>query len=108
MKDVINYKDTTIKCPYCAYEYLPGEIYIPKYFVGQPKEVERLVDGKVDVEFGIPQDLTEHYVCDHCNRPFTVEATITYNVTKDADRDFSEDYTTSLFSDRIMLTEEDN
>ena len=27
-------KKTTIRCPHCNYEYLPAEIYFPKYFLG--------------------------------------------------------------------------
>lgn len=65
-------KDIVIKCPYCNYEYLPGEIYLPKYFLGQPKDIERTIDGKIDIELGLPQDLSEHYICDKCNKPFTV------------------------------------
>lgn len=106
MKDVINHKDTVIKCPYCNWEYLPGEIYLPKYFLGQPTDIFRLVDGKIDYEFGTPQDLTEHFICDKCNKPFTVSASITYKVTKDDQFDFDSDYTSELFKDRLTLVEE--
>lgn len=98
-------KEVVIKCPYCGYEYLPGEIYLPKYFLGQPKEIERLVDGRIDVEFGIPQDNSEHYICDKCNKPFNVMAKISFETTKDTTKDFSEDYTMPLYTDRIELKE---
>ena len=36
-----------INCPYCNIEYLPGEIFIPNYIIGQPKEIERDEDGNI-------------------------------------------------------------
>lgn len=98
-------KDIVIKCPYCNYEYLPGEIYLPKYFLGQPKDIERTIDGKIDIELGLPQDLSEHYICDKCNKPFTVWATLSFESKKEAQHDFSEDFVASLFADRISLKE---
>ena len=53
-----------IKCPNCGVEYLPGEIYIPNNLVGQPKDIERTIDGKIDVYSGIPQNLTETFECE--------------------------------------------
>ena len=32
-------KKNSIKCPHCGREYLPGEIFMPKSFLGQPKNV---------------------------------------------------------------------
>lgn len=34
-------KYQVIRCPQCGAEYLPGEIYLPKYFLGQPKNVSK-------------------------------------------------------------------
>lgn len=75
---MIDNKDIVIKCPSCGYEYLPGEIYLPRHFLGQPKEIERTIEGKIDVEFGLPQDLTERFVCDKCLKPFCVKANLSF------------------------------
>lgn len=36
-----------IKCPFCDTEYLPGEIYLPKHFLGQPIDIERDIAGNI-------------------------------------------------------------
>lgn len=68
-----------IKCPACGAEYLPGEIFLPKHFLGQPKEVIKDLYGKIKaVAGGIEQDLEESYVCDKCDSEFVVIPTIKY------------------------------
>ena len=101
----INKKDTVIKCPNCGYEYLPGEIYLPKYFLGQPKEVERTIDGKVDYEFRIPQCLDELYTCDFCKKTFNVTAKLTFETKLDKTKNFDEVYESKLYTNRIYLQE---
>ena len=36
-----------ICCPKCNYQYLPGEIFNPKYFLGQPKHIIRNGMGEI-------------------------------------------------------------
>lgn len=72
-----------INCPYCNTEYLPGEIFLPKHFLGQPKNVERDYLGKILNYEGTIQDLTEKYVCDKCRSIFSVGASIHYTVKKE-------------------------
>ena len=59
-------KNNIIKCPNCGWEYLPGEIYLPKHFLGQPKEIERTIDGKILLHYGTDPDLNEIFRCEHC------------------------------------------
>ena len=40
-------KKTAIRCPNCGCEYLPGEIYLPNYFVGQPTDIIKNNEGEV-------------------------------------------------------------
>lgn len=103
MRDKI---DLTLKCPYCDYEYLPGEIYNPKYFLGQPLEIERTIEGNIDVYSGIQQNLKETYICDHCGKAFNVEAKIKFETSKNSIANFDEDYVDMLYTDRISLVEE--
>lgn len=70
-----------IKCPYCGAEYLPGEIFLPNHFLGQPKGIEKDYTGKFLYAEGIDQDLTEFYTCDKCLSNFKVSAKINYIVT---------------------------
>ena len=69
-----------IRCPYCDAEYLPGEIFIPKYFLGEPRDVERDYSGKLLYYDGLEQDLKETYTCDYCKESFDVTAKIVYKV----------------------------
>ena len=96
-----------IKCPYCNTEYLPGEIYIPKNFIGQPKDVSRTIDGKIDVAYGLNYDLTESYTCDKCNNTFKIMAKVNFTTEKDVKRSYDDEYVTNLYSsDRLVLKED--
>lgn len=75
-----------IECPFCGAEYLPGEIFLPKHFLGQPKEVTRDYRGKILDIFGVDQDTSERYVCDRCTSVFTVDAIIDYRIEREAER----------------------
>lgn len=95
-----------IKCPHCDQEYLPGEIFIPKYLVGQPKNIERDIEGKILWYDGINPDLKEVYVCDKCNKKFEINAKIDFNVSK-INASFDEEYVSNKFpKDRLILEEE--
>ena len=94
-----------IKCPFCDTEYLPGEIYLPKHFLGQPIDIERDIAGNILWSDGVPQNLTESFICHHCNKKFKVEAEISYKTSLEANID--EPYTTVKYMDRITLKEID-
>ena len=94
-----------IKCPKCKTEYLPGEIFIPNNFLGQPKEIHRDEDGKIINYRGISQSLRETFTCEKCNYTFDIEAQITYKVESSM-ANFDEEYSTPLYADRIVLKEE--
>jgi len=83
-----------IKCPHCGWEYLPCEIYLPDYMLGRSDEVVRDPLGKIiyqDYQEGYEPDLTEHYICDNCNKPFVVEGQFTFKVKAEkAELDFSD------------------
>ena len=89
-------KTPTIKCPHCGAEYLPGEIYMPGSLIGQPYEVVKDSLGKIIYEDYLPikePDMTEHFICDYCQKPFIVEATVTYKTKEEApEKDFSTKY----------------
>ena len=93
-----------IKCPKCNQEYLPGEIFIPNSFLGQPRDVYR-EDGKIVNYRGVNQSLTETYTCDNCGHTFDIEAQITYKVESSI-ANFDEDFVSPLYQNRITLPEE--
>ena len=93
-------KTTLITCPHCkTATYLPGEIFMPGALIGKPADVVRDTLGSlICVEYSDENkpNTPEHFTCEYCNRPFIVEATITYKTTAEApEKDFSTD-TTSL------------
>ena len=99
-------KDNNIRCPYCDWEYLPGEIYLPNHFLGQPKDVTRTSDGKIDLYDGLEQSLEETFTCLNCNKNFKIKANITYETIKNNKLNMSEDYETQKYKDRITLKED--
>ena len=94
-----------ITCPNCGAEYLPCEIYYPKSFLGDSRQIDK-INGKIDSFNGTSMDLEEQYVCDHCNSKFKVSAKISFK-TQIADKyDFDKSYVTPLFDDKLTLSED--
>lgn len=101
MRTVTSHKSSVIFCPHCGAEYLPGEIYMPGALIGQPTEVIRDSLGKIiyedyDSDSNEP-DMIEHFTCEHCNKPFIVEASVTYKIKEETpERDFTSQYVSLL------------
>lgn len=103
MKTVINHKTAIIKCPHCGAEYLPGEIYLPGSLIGQPDDIVKDGLGRILYEDYSTEtrepDMMEQFICDYCNKPFIVEATVTYKTREESpEKDFTTQYV-SLLSD---------
>ena len=98
----------TITCPKCGKEYLPGEIYIPKNFLGQPNTIIRNNQGQIEDYDGIPMDLEEEFICDSCGAHFKVTASVSFKVKDLPKYDMTKNYRTSLFEDKISLDENMN
>lgn len=101
MKTLNTHKSPVIRCPHCGAEYLPGEIYMPGSLIGQPDEVVRDGLGKIIYEDYYTEtrepDMIERYICDQCDKPFIVEATVTYKTREEApEKDFSTQYVSLL------------
>ena len=101
MKQFITHKSPVIRCPHCGAEYLPGEIYMPGSLIGQPDEVIRDSFGKIIYEDYYKEtrepDMIEHFICNYCDKPFVVEAMVTYKAKEEApERDFSKTYVSLL------------
>ena len=92
-----------IRCPMCGYEYLPGEIFMPNEFLGQPTNVVRDYTGKIIGFDGIKMNDTETYICDDCGCEFTVVATTNFQTYKTFDDNDS--YITPLYTDSLFLEE---
>lgn len=106
MKDDLR-KDIVIKCPSCDCEYLPGEIYIPNRLIGQPKEVERTVEGRIWMYDGIEPDMEETFICEKCGKPFKIKAKLSFDTEYNSKYDFSEEFSTPIYgNDRLHLEEE--
>lgn len=75
-------KKTTIRCPYCNTEYLPGEIYVPEDFVGQPTAIVKDENGDVLGFDGEDMNTVETYYCDKCGHQFKIDASITFRTEK--------------------------
>ena len=94
-----------IECPNCGRQYLPGEIYLPNHFTGQPKNVQRDILGKIIYNEGVNQDLKEEYICDGCGRLMRISANIKYNVQSIDLTGIDEEYRTKLKKEKLTLTE---
>ena len=97
----ITHKSALIKCPHCGAEYLPGEVYMPNAIIGQPDEVVRDALGKIIYEdYDTPErepDTTEHFTCEYCDKPFIIEALVTYKTKEEApENDFKTEYVSLL------------
>ena len=92
----------TITCPECGYEYLPGEIFYPKTFLGQPKNVVRDCYGKILGYEGAAVSCTETFTCESCNSTFNVTACINFT-TQDLSKELQ--HKTKLSDNKLFLNE---
>ena len=97
MKTIINHKTPIIKCIHCGAEYLPGEIYMPNALVGQPDDIVKDSLGRILYEDYSTEDrepnTEEHFTCEFCDKPFIIEATVTYKTKEEApEADFTQQY----------------
>lgn len=95
-----------IECPNCGYEYLPAEIFIPKFYFGTPSNIERTTEGKLVSYEGSSIDLFERYKCDRCNVEFRVVSKLQLTTEKEFPGSFSEEYVTKIDSRRFNYTVE--
>ena len=89
-------RNELIICPKCHREYLPAEIFIPKYFFGKPIDIIRDVYGEILEFSGSGMDLNESYTCDTCNTTFNVTAKISFQIETDPVGNIDEEYTSKL------------
>ena len=91
-----NKKTPIIRCVHCGAQYLPGEIYLPGSFIGRAEDIVKDSLGKIlyeDYQEGKEPDMIEHFICDYCDKPFIVEATVTYkSMAEEPEKDFSQQY----------------
>ncbi len=93
-------KTSIIKCPHCGAQYLPAEIYMPGAFLGRPEDLVKDSFGKIlyeDYQDNKEPDMIEHFICEYCDKPFVIEATITYKtMAEEPEKDFSTQYVSLL------------
>ncbi len=90
-------KNLVIKCPKCGYEYLPAEIFFPDTLLGEPSNIIRDEEGKVEFFEGNSMNLKEEFVCYNCDCTFIVEAKVSFNTKINSKViDFNEDYITTI------------
>lgn len=96
-----------ITCPFCGAEYTAGELFIPKYFLGVPKDLERdSITKKIISDFGTSMNTKEKYICDYCNTPFKIRAVVKFIVEEDVQNNFNREYTTKLNKSKNYLSED--
>ena len=93
-------KTPIISCPHCKAQYLPGEIYMPGALIGQPDDLVKDALGKIlyeDYPDGKEPDMLESFICEYCEKPFVIEATVTYKTYEEApEKDFTTEYVSLL------------
>ena len=95
-----------IVCPVCGEVYMPAEIYIPKEFFGNPKDVIRTTSGKIDFFTGTDMNLDEEYICENCGTPLNIHAKVSFVVETDSLLNFNKDYTTKVELPKKLELEE--
>ena len=96
-------KFEVIECPKCGREYLPAEIFFPKYFFGVPKDIVRDTYGRILDYEGTSVDLTEKYVCDKCNTEFNVKAKVTFTSELTKLENIDEEYTSVIHTNTLFF-----
>lgn len=92
-------RKNVIVCPYCGAEYLPQEIFTLDTSITNLGQLVKNDKGQIEwVEKDLEDDLQEEYVCDYCNKPFKVEANLTYTTIKEIPDDLDEEETETTIS----------
>lgn len=91
-------KTPTISCPICGYEYLPEEIFVPKYVFGNPKGIVRN-NGKIEYFLDRSIDLKETFSCYNCHNTFVVEGAVQFSTKPLIKEIIESEYITSRFRD---------
>jgi hypothetical protein len=95
-----------IVCPTCGCEYLPCEIFIGKYLIGNCKNILKDSDGKIESYIGNPLDAKETYICDRCGKLMRVVAKMSFFTENSTKKDFSEEYSVPLNKKKITISED--
>jgi hypothetical protein len=73
---------------------------MPGAFLGRPEDLVKDSFGKIlyeDYQEGQEPDMLEHFTCEYCEKPFVIEATVTYKSMEEApEKDFSTQYVSLL------------
>ena len=88
-----------IECPKCKYEYLPAEIFVPKYYFGVPTNIQRDESGKLTSYDGTSVDLFEKYTCDNCDTEFRIVSKLQLTTELEFPGCFDEIYETVISQD---------
>ncbi len=80
-----------IKCPVCGYEYLPCEIFIPKYLFTKPYQIVRDKQGRIEYVLGERACKTEQYQCDKCDSTFFIHCRTAFFTDKEPPIEWGED-----------------
>ena len=91
-----------IECPRCGAQYLPAEIFYPKEFLGNPKNIYRNSDGRLIDYDGNSMNLSETYCCDNCGNRFKVTAKVHLSVEEIIEDVFDEEYTCQIDASLFM------
>ncbi len=94
-----------IECPHCRRQYTIQEIYMPNYLLGYAKDIVRNSEGVIEAFDGIEQDLNEKFTCEECNTVFNVKANLSFETEIVEEESFNDDYSTTIYKDRIKLEE---
>lgn len=90
-------KEIFIYCPVCGCQYLPSEIYLPDYFLGKAKNIDKdHITGKILYHEGKYQDLQETYICDVCNNQFKITAKLQFATKLDNKTNFDKPHVTTI------------
>lgn len=93
-----------IVCPHCGAEYLLEEIFMPEDIIGSRMPIKDSKGRIVHVE-GDEPELSAEYICDYCDKKFTVNLSVKTNATIEEEGLWEEDYTVEIHKDRIQLEE---
>lgn len=85
-----------IRCPVCGQEYLPAELFLPSDLLGNPKDIVKRNDGKIDFYLGEKPTYETEYVCDNCCSHFKVKAKLFFETTTNDEDNFDAEYESKL------------
>ena len=93
-----------VVCPHCGAEYLPCELLVEDGLLGDAHGIVKDSSGHIIRYSGNATSIHDSYICDFCNKPFSIDGELSLSTSKEDD--VEEECVVPLYGERVALSED--